>query len=344
MVEPNAGFGQAHRHREHLKCHADLLGHRHLAMEPDPHFHRPRVRVAQIAKARHTSIISGCTLKFRWRWVFSSSRLTGKLPPALRRAIEKVCAAVFNLLFPDECRVCHQPLEGVSRIPVCPACLRAPEPFLAEYYCVSCRTPFLNRAPLDEEGRCALCRLGVRGFDAAYCYGAYEGTLRELIHLFKYGRIRTLARPLGGMLAGAVPLDQTFEAVVAVPLHWRRRLDRGFNQSALLARAVARRYGLRVIAAVRRRRATEVQAGLSHAQRRQNVAGAFRVTRPRAIAGRRVLLVDDVMTTGATAGACAAALKRAGARYVALLTLARVDRRAAFEPQATAAAASGARL
>jgi ComF family protein len=121
-----------------------------------------------------------------------------------------------------------------------------------------------------------------------------------------------------------------------VPLHWRRRLQRGFNQSALLAGAVARRYGIPVRSALRRTRATPTQAGLTHAGRRSNVAGAFRVARPETVAGRRVLLVDDVMTTGATASACAAALKRAGARYVALLTLARVDRRN-WAPQRPAA-------
>jgi ComF family protein len=186
-----------------------------------------------------------------------------------------------------------------------------------------------------------LCRRGLRGFDAAYSFGSYEGTLRELIHLFKYGRIRTLAGPLGRMIASAVPRDRVFDAVVPVPLHWRRRLDRGFNQSELLARAVARRYGLGVTNAARRRRATPAQAGLSNAGRRTNVAGAFTVKRPRAVAGCRVLLVDDVMTTGATAGACAAALRRAGATYVALLTLARVDRRAGVEPYAGASALAG---
>ncbi len=202
----------------------------------------------------------------------------------------------------------------------------------AEYFCVQCRTPFLNPAPLDEEGRCELCRRGLRGFHAAYSFGSYEGTLRELIHLFKYTKIRTLAAPLGEMIASAVPRDQSFDAVVPVPLHWRRRLDRGFNQSELLARAVARRYGVSVTNAVRRRRATTNQAGLSNAKRRTNVAGAFMVKRPQAIAGRRVLLVDDVMTTGATAAACATALRKAGANYVALLTLARVDRRIGAEP------------
>ncbi len=230
-------------------------------------------------------------------------------------------------MFPDECRVCERPLQRFSRIPVCGECLNAPEPFAPEYFCSSCRTPFRNGFPLDEDGRCALCRLGLRGFDAAYSFGAYEGVLRKLIHLLKYGRVRPLARPLGDLLASAIPRDQRFDLVVPVPLHWRRRWWRGFNQSALLAGAVARRYGFRVRHPVRRVRATAIQAGLSNAGRRSNVAGAFRVTRKREVEGRRVLLVDDVMTTGATASACAFALKRAGAEHVALLTLARVDRR-----------------
>ncbi len=214
---------------------------------------------------------------------------------------------------------------------MCPACLAEPRPLAAEYFCVQCRTPFVNPAPLDEQGRCELCRRGLRGFDAAYCFGSYEDPLRALIHLFKYTRIRTLAGPLGEMIASAVPRDQSFDVVTPMPLHWRRRLDRGFNQSELLARAVARRYGLRATNVVSRRKATPAQAGLSNAKRRANVAGAFRVKRPQAIAGRRVLLVDDVMTTGATAAACAAALRQAGASYVALLTLARVDRRMGVE-------------
>jgi ComF family protein len=216
---------------------------------------------------------------------------------------------------------------------VCEACLRAPEPLVAEYFCTVCRTPFLNPYPLDAAGRCGPCRLGLRGFDAAYCFGAYEGVLRDLIHLFKYSGMRPLAGPLGGLLGAALPREERFEVVVPVPLHWRRRWSRGFNQSDLLARATARRSGLPLCRAVRRARATEVQAGLSHSRRRRNVADAFRVTAPEKIAGRRVLLVDDVMTTGATAGACAAALKRAGARSVALLALARVDRRMAAAPE-----------
>jgi ComF family protein len=193
---------------------------------------------------------------------------------------------------------------------------------------VSCRTPFRNHFPLDFEGRCALCRAGLRGFDAAYCYGAYEGLLRELIHLYKYGRIKTLARPLADLLAAALPRDERFDLVAPAPLHWIRQWRRGFNQSELLAREIARRSGIPLARPLVRVRHTPSQAGLSNTARRQNVAGAFRCRRgARLVAGKRILLIDDVMTTGSTGAACARTLKRAGAARVALLTIARVDRR-----------------
>ncbi len=221
-------------------------------------------------------------------------------------------------------------MAGAARIPVCRTCLKAPEPLSAEFFCVSCRTPFQNAFPLDAEGRCALCRFGLRGFDAAYCFGAYEGVLRELIHLYKYGRVKTLARPLGALLAAALPREERFDAVTPVPLHWRRQWQRGFNQSELLARGIARRCGIPVIHALKRVRPTVAQAGLSNTGRCQNVAAAFQLRRAPwagAVEGKRILLIDDVMTTGSTAAACALALKRAGAAKVALLTVARVDRR-----------------
>jgi len=170
-----------------------------------------------------------------------------------------------------------------------------------------------------------LCRNGGRGFDEAFCYGAYEGTLRKLIHLFKYSGMRGLAEPLGALLRDALPRNRQFDLVTAVPLHWRRRWLRGFNQSALLGKAISRARGIPARNVLRRGWATRAQAGLSNAQRRENVAGAFRARRK--VAGLRILLVDDVMTTGATAGACARALKQAGAKSVSLVALARVDRR-----------------
>jgi ComF family protein len=249
-----------------------------------------------------------------------------------------------SFLFPDDCRVCDQPLQDFSRVPVCRACLAKPEPLAAEYFCVQCRAPFLSRFPLDEQGRCALCRRGVRGFDAAYSFGFYENELRKLIHLFKYGRIQTLEVPLGRLLARALPREQTFDVIVPMPLHWRKRWQRGFNQSELLAREIGRRTHTPVRNALRRVRYTESQAGLTSARRRENVSGAFQARRAvlspalfqpktsKALEGQSVLLIDDVMTTGATAASCARALKRAGARHVTLLTLARADRRLMSDP------------
>ncbi len=206
--------------------------------------------------------------------------------------------------------------------------MRAPEPIAAEFFCAACRTPFLNSFPLDAEGLCGICRTGVRAFDRAYCYGSYDGALKELIHLFKYGRAKGLAIPFAKYLSAALPVDSKFDVVVPVPLHWRRRWQRGFNQADLLGRQIARRRGLKFAKLLTRNRWTGSQASLANSARRTNVSGAFR-TRGGSLAGLRILLVDDVMTTGATASACALVLKRAGAKSVTLLTLARVDRRLA---------------
>jgi ComF family protein len=165
----------------------------------------------------------------------------------------------------------------------------------------------------------------MNGFDSASSYGFYEGSLRKLIHLYKYAGVHTLARPLGNYLLAALPRQERMDVIVPVPMHWRRKWSRGFNQSELLAREVSRRTGVPLAPALRRAKTTPPQAGLSDHERRRNVTGAFRSTQ--ALEGRHVLLVDDVMTTGATVSACAAVLKRCGAARVTVLTLARTDRR-----------------
>lgn len=203
----------------------------------------------------------------------------------------------------------------------------------------------MTGAGFDGQGQCRLCRLGANGFDAAYTFGAYDGELRKLIHLFKYAKIQTLARPLGAFLRQALPRDQRFDCIVPMPMHWRKRWDRGFNQADLLARETSRHTGAPVKALVRRTHQKAAQAGLTNAERRANVAGAFAVPRRLRLDGQRILLIDDVMTTGATAGACAKALKKAGAAHVTLLAVARVDRRFGMEsnekPRRAAAAHAG---
>jgi ComF family protein len=181
--------------------------------------------------------------------------------------------------------------------------------------------------PLDEHDLCTVCRESLANFDSAYSFGSYEGALRKLIHLFKYGKVETLGRPLSIFLLRALPLEESFDMVIAMPIHWRKRWERSFNQAELLAKPVAKRYGVGLCRNLKRSRYTKPQAGLSEAERRTNLSGSFVVKRPAEIAGKRILLVDDVFTTGATLRTAAAALKKAGARRVSALTLARVDTR-----------------
>jgi ComF family protein len=249
-------------------------------------------------------------------------------PSSIADAARKALCGFFNLIFTDECRVCGESLQEVSRIPVCSRCLSEPELLIAEHYCVACRTPFVTPYPLDKSGRCGLCRAGLQGFDAVYSYGSYEGTLRKLIHIYKYNGVEPLAAPFGKFLAQVLPREQTFDVIVPMPLHWRKRWQRGFNQAELLAKEISRRWNVPVERVVRRRRGSVAQAGLSNAQRRKNVAHVFKAAKGKPLEGKRVLLVDDVFTTGATASSCARVLKRAGAAHVTLLALARTDRRA----------------
>jgi ComF family protein len=220
-------------------------------------------------------------------------------------------------------------LHEISRVPVCGAGVAGVEPLSAECFCSACRTPFPNRFPLDENGLCPLCRLGVRSFEAAYCFGCYEG-VRKLIHIYKYGKVRTMVRPLGKLLARALARGERYDLVTPVPLHWHRRCRHGFNQAELLARDIARRAGVRVAGTLRRVPSTTAPAGLSSTARRRHVAAAFAcrgMLRAGALQGKRIWLIDDLMTTGSTAAACARVVKQAGAARVALLTVARVDRR-----------------
>jgi ComF family protein len=174
--------------------------------------------------------------------------------------------------------------------------------------------------------------LGLQEFDAAAAYGFYDGPLRKLIHVFKYGKVETLAGPFARMMVRALPAHQRFDAIVPVPMHWWPRLKRGFNQTEKLAMELSARTGIPVLHAVRRVRNTPRQASLSAAERRRNLAKVFRPARGLDLAGKRVLLVDDVFTTGSTAQAVSKALKEAGTAHITVATIARADRRDSVEP------------
>ncbi len=235
---------------------------------------------------------------------------------------------LLTAIFPDDCRICGDPLVDFGSVPVCPQCLDAAIPFQAECCCERCGTPFLSEASLDESGICRMCRSGRRGFDACFAYGDYSAELRQVIQVFKYEGVASLAGPLAALMLRGLPRHIAFDAIAPVPMHWWKRYRRGFNQADLLARAVSRATGLPRLYPLRRARIAAIQAGLGSAERRRNAMASFALNPGQPLHGQRILLVDDVFTTGATATACARLLKKAGASYVAVLTIARVDRRA----------------
>ncbi|MBN2369194.1 MAG: ComF family protein [Vicinamibacteria bacterium] len=232
--------------------------------------------------------------------------------------VEPLLAAVF----PARCVECRSWLARPTRGPLCEACWLA----LPRHASPLCRCGHV--LPPGLAGPCGRCRRGLTEFEAGASIGPYEGGLRTLVHELKFrGRRRVASRlaevcleiPAVSALLASRPI------VVPVPLHGRRLRERGYNQSALIAGALARRAGLSCVSgALERRRWTPPQTGLSAAARRANVAGAFVVRQPAAVAGRTVILVDDVYTTGATIRACARALRDANAREVRVLTIARV--------------------
>jgi len=183
------------------------------------------------------------------------------------------------------------------------------------------------------EPRCGLCRRLEQPFAKAVAYGSYEGGLRDLIHMLKYHSVRPAANVLGRMLAevidGLAPSwNNASLLVVPVPLFSAKLRQRGFNQAELIARVALKLSSYRERLALSvdvldRARDTQSQTGLTPHQRRANLRGAFRVMDRAAILGREIILVDDVLTTGATASECARVLRRAGATRIWVATVAR---------------------
>lgn len=199
--------------------------------------------------------------------------------------------------------------------------------------CFVCGERLFHFSPAEgTENICGMCRRVPPAYTRAVAYGGYDGELRELIHLLKYEQVRPAAELLGTYLAQAMSslqldLETGAWKVVPVPLHRARRRQRGFNQAELIARAAVRQLGPMVEmrpGLLERRRPTSSQTGLTNHQRRANLRGAFIVPRPRELHNHPILLVDDVFTTGTTAAECSRVLLRAGARTVAVATVARV--------------------
>lgn len=226
---------------------------------------------------------------------------------------------LFDLFLPPACPLCLERLPAGPAAVFCPACL-AQLPPLPASRCRRCALPFA-----DADGSDHLCGACLQdptpSFSRVQAAGHYASLLREAIQRFKYGGTVHLDRPLGALLAARVAPGNT-QVVVPVPLHPARLRQRSYNQSLLLARVLGRQLGLPVVAEMLHRvRPTPPQQGLSARVRRRNLAGAFALAAP--AAGRSILLVDDVLTTGSTAGECARVLLAGGATEVEVAVVAR---------------------
>jgi ComF family protein len=260
------------------------------------------------------------------------------------RGFQSAAASLFNVIFPSSCRICLSALTNISRLPVCMPCMERIVP-IDGVLCRACGEKLFTAQlpdvlPEAQPPLCPMCRRAAPRFKRAVAYGSYAAELRDLIHLFKYRQVKSAGPHLARMLEQAMtnaaldfsrhtPADPVL--VCPVPLWPGKRRTRGFNQAEELARILAR--ARRPAASIQldtvslvRKRDTASQTGLTRQQRQANLRGAFAVAHPERVAGRTVLIVDDVMTTGTTAGECARVLLKAGAKEVFVATVARATR------------------
>lgn len=226
--------------------------------------------------------------------------------------VERWRGQLLDLLFPARCVSCNR--VGESLCSIC----RSQIKFVTSPYCERCGRP------LEFHGEaCPICRAHPLHITHIRAVAYHEGTLRQAIHALKYRHWIDLVDPLAALLQQyLVRTTPNVDLITAVPLHTDRQRERGYNQAELLARRLAAGVGLPYVGGLKRTRATADQIGLDVQARHENVRDAFAADRG-AFAGRRVLLVDDVCTTGATLDACAVALRAQGACEIYGMTVAR---------------------
>lgn len=248
----------------------------------------------------------------------------------LRRWARRAFKAVLDVVFPPCCLACERFLPWAAQGAFCSPCGERIQ-LARPPFCRLCGRPYQHEWQGDH--LCGACLLQPPSFSVARSWACYprdpdvSHPLRQVVHRFKYGRQASLGQPLGRLAAQACrPWFQSsgIELIIPVPLHPRRLRWRGFNQSVLLGRTIGREWGIRLDPFVLiRKTETPPQSTLSLKERGPNVRGAFGIAPRHTVEGMRLLLVDDIYTSGATVNECARVLRRSGAREVQVLTLGR---------------------
>jgi len=234
----------------------------------------------------------------------------------MRKTISRLSASLLGLFYDNKCPACGHSADSIAAFPICSACMAGVSGYQGPC-CNMCARPFASRYSMT----CGDCLSDPPPFERAMSFSLYEGTLMEAIHLMKFKGARQIARQLSGMLSG-LDLPPGADAIVPVPMTRAGLIKRGFNQSALVAAEQSRSRGIPLrLDLLYKVKETPPQLGLTKKARQKNLRGAFRADH--AVKGMHVIVLDDVITTGATMRECARALKKAGASEVTALSIAR---------------------
>jgi ComF family protein len=244
--------------------------------------------------------------------------------PKLLYSLLELKDDLLDFVYPQHCAICKKYLTGKEK-DICEVCWNSLVT-LTDPFCPYCKS-FLEEGDIE----CGFCKPKGEFFEdhkilLVRSLGRFDDSYRELIHRFKYGKKIPLGRRLGQRLGETINEDSSFlksDFLIPVPLHKSRYRERGFNQSDIVAEGISKITGLSVLKNVlKRKKNTKDQTDFSREQREENVRGAFVVAEPEMINGKKIILVDDVITTGATLSECARMLKQAGAQKVLGMTIA----------------------
>ena len=244
---------------------------------------------------------------------------------------KRIFWGLFNLIFPAECSLCPNPLETIRQKYICSDCLKKIKA-IGLPVCEKCGKPLVSSFSLVQHPLCRECRIMGRYFVFARAVGTYEGVLKKAIWLFKYNGKTGLQDILGSLLIDRIRHlgwvnnsgEKGIDIIVPVPLHKTKLKARGYNQSEILAVFMGKKMNIPVSRNnLMRIKATTTQASLKRKERIKNIHNAFSIRQSEKFSAKRILLIDDVLTTGATSNECSRILKQAGSGDVFVLTLAR---------------------